>query len=235
MNKFKIPTCSCDNCKNEEDNHSQRIIIPTQLPKELEQFLTFEQYKLLATECRKILDRSDIASKIGIGSCLMGILLSLLYIWVRHSILGLIILSATIITIVSSGILVAFLINKSTQSSLDKKINQFNIDFNSCSKGFRIEKNTKQYSSSNENDETPISKLTYIYIIYNIKKQNEHQEVIKVKSDEINEVVTHKFQVENNDFIVNIPRDEHGEGIILSTNNCLQSRGFDKISLIEQN
>ncbi|KAN0037049.1 hypothetical protein ACTFIV_002381 [Dictyostelium citrinum] len=230
MNKFKIPTCSCENCKNEEDNHSQRIIIPTQLPKELEQFLTLEQYKLLATECRKILDRSDMALKIGIGSCLMGILLSLLYIWVRNSIIGLIILSATIITIISSGILVAFLINKSTQSSLDKKINQFNIDFNSCTKGFRIEKNTKQYS--NENYETPISKLTYIYIIYNIKKQNEHQ-VIKVKSDEINEMVTHKFQVENNDFIVNIPRD--GEGIILSTNNCLQSRGFDKISLIEQN
>ncbi|KAM9945812.1 hypothetical protein ACTFIT_004087 [Dictyostelium discoideum] len=249
MYRFKIPTCCCENCKLEEGSHSDRIIIPTQLPNELEGYLTFEQYKLLATECRNILNRSDMAYKIGIGSVLLGTLLSLIFIWVRKSIIGLILLSATIVTIISIGIIASYLIIKLTQSLLDKKINQFNIDFNSTSKGFRIEKNTKQYSSSlNEDNETEVSKLTFIYIIYNIEKQDvQPQTVIEFKTDEINEMITHKFQIENNDdsvnnninekndFIINIPKDGNCDGIILLTNNGLkQSRGLDKISLIKQ-
>ncbi|KAM9981356.1 hypothetical protein ACTFIY_003650 [Dictyostelium cf. discoideum] len=245
MYRIKIPTCCCENCKLEEGSHSDRIIIPTQLPIELEGYLTLEQYKLLATECRNILNRSDMAYKIGIGSVLLGILLSLIFIWVRKSIIGLILLSATIVTIISIGLIVSYLIIKLTQSLLDQKINQFNIDFNSTSKGFRIEKNTKQYSSSNEDNETQISKLTFIYIIYNIEKLNVQPQVeIEVNTDEI---ITHKFQIENNDdslnniitekndFIINIPKDGNCDGMILLTNNGLkQSRGLDKISLIKQ-
>ncbi|KAN0003724.1 hypothetical protein ACTFIZ_009883 [Dictyostelium cf. discoideum] len=199
MNRFKIPTCSCENCKL-EGNHSDRIIIPTLLPLELEGYLTFEQYKLLATECRNILNRSDMAYKIGIGSVLLGTLLSLIFIWIHKSIIGLILLSATIVAIISIGLIFSYLIIRLTQTLLDQKINQFNIDFNSTSKGFRIEKNTKQYSSSlNEDNETQISKLTFIYIIYNIEKQYVQPQIaIEVKTDEKNETITHKFQVENN-------------------------------------
>ncbi|KAN0035344.1 hypothetical protein ACTA71_004609 [Dictyostelium dimigraforme] len=247
MTKFKIPTCTCENCKLEEGDHSENIIIPTQLPQDLEGFLTFDQYKLIAIECRNILNRSNMAYKIGIGSFLLSTLLSLLYIWIYKNKIGLILLSSCIILIISVGFITSFLIFKSIQSLLDKKINHFNTELNSTLKGFKIEKGTKQYSSSNEDDETPISKLTFIYILYNIEKPNEQKVDIEVKSDDINEMITHKFQVENNsnqninpnenDFIINIPKDEIGDGIITTTiinTGLKQSRGLDRISLIKQ-
>ncbi|KAK5577580.1 hypothetical protein RB653_002523 [Dictyostelium firmibasis] len=240
MNKFKIPTCTCENCRYEQGAHSENIIIPTQLPKELEGFLTFDQYKLLANECRKLINRSDMAYKFGIGSFLIGTLLSLLYIWFHKNIISLIILSVSIITIFSSGIIISLIIIKSTQKLLDKKINEFNIDFNSTSKGFRIEKSIKQYSNSNEESET-ISKLTLIYIVFNIDKQNNSETVIEIESDN-NEIITHKFQDENkvlneND-IISLSKDNISDtcsGIII--NNVLKnSRGIisDRIVLLKQ-